>query len=161
MTKKTWALSRYFILFFIAFLCDRITKFWAVYYLDATVLRLCSYLNFHLMWNRGVAGSFLSPTSMLGFALLTFFIMCMIGGFLFFSFIRYHNNHSIYLETLVLSGALSNVVDRFVYGAVVDFIECHYHSWYFPTFNIADALIFIGVVGILVLSHYADAHARR
>lgn len=48
---------------------------------------------------------------------------------------------------LVVSGALGNLVDRFRLGYVVDFIRFHLHDgWEWPTFNIADCTIFVGVV---------------
>lgn len=160
MTRRTWAMTRYAMLFIGLFLFDRLTKLWAVCCLDENSIKVCKNMNLHLMWNRGVAGSFLSTSSTFGFVLLSVFILCMIAGFAFFAFVRYHNNHSIFFETLVLAGAFSNIIDRCVYGAVVDFIECFCRGWYFPTFNIADALIFIGVMGILIISYSTD-NVRR
>lgn len=161
MARRTHALTWYGIVFFGAMLLDRLTKLWAVSALEDTVIRVSRGVNFHLMWNRGVAGSFLSSSSTLGFVLLTGFIICMIATFAFFTFIRFHNNHSIFFETIVMAGALSNIVDRLVYGAVVDFIECYYHSWYWPTFNLADAFICVGVMGIVAISHWNSGHAGR
>jgi len=50
---------------------------------------------------------------------------------------------------LVLGGAIGNLIDRTVYGHVVDFILFHYEAWSYPAFNIADSAITIGVVLIL------------
>jgi signal peptidase II len=47
---------------------------------------------------------------------------------------------------LILSGAIGNVIDRILYGAVVDFIDIHYMTWHWPAFNIADSAITIGVI---------------
>jgi signal peptidase II len=52
--------------------------------------------------------------------------------------------------SLVLGGALGNLVDRLLHGYVVDFISLHYAGHYFPTFNIADAAITVGA-GLLIL----------
>jgi signal peptidase II len=52
--------------------------------------------------------------------------------------------------SLILGGALGNVIDRLVHGYVVDFIQVHYGSAYFPAFNIADSAITIGA-GLLIL----------
>lgn len=46
--------------------------------------------------------------------------------------------------SLILGGALGNLVDRVNLGYVVDFISVHYRGWYFPTFNVADAAISVG-----------------
>lgn len=52
--------------------------------------------------------------------------------------------------TLVLGGALGNLIDRLVYGHVVDFLLVHYEGWSWPAFNIADSAISCGVVLLLL-----------
>ena len=49
---------------------------------------------------------------------------------------------------LVIGGAIGNVIDRLLHGHVVDFIQWHWQDWYWPAFNIADAAIVGGAVGI-------------
>ena len=51
--------------------------------------------------------------------------------------------------SLILGGALGNVLDRLMYGAVVDFIDLHYANWHWPAFNIADSAICIGAALII------------
>lgn len=51
---------------------------------------------------------------------------------------------------LILGGAIGNLVDRLVYGHVVDFIDVYYGSWHFPTFNVADSAISVGAA-LLIL----------
>ena len=51
---------------------------------------------------------------------------------------------------LVIGGALGNVVDRFKYGAVADFIDIHWGDYHWPAFNLADAAISVGVVILLI-----------
>ena len=51
---------------------------------------------------------------------------------------------------LVLGGALGNVIDRLLFGYVVDFIAVHWDSHYFPAFNVADSCISVGA-GLLIL----------
>jgi signal peptidase II len=50
---------------------------------------------------------------------------------------------------LVLGGAIGNLVDRLLYGYVVDFILWHYREWSYPAFNVADSAITCGVILIL------------
>ena len=59
---------------------------------------------------------------------------------------------------LVLGGALGNVIDRVLWGHVIDFIRVHYRDWYFPAFNVADSAITIGA-GLLILDNLFD-HGR-
>ena len=51
---------------------------------------------------------------------------------------------------LVIGGALGNVIDRFRYGAVVDFLDLHWDDFHWPAFNLADAAISVGVVVLLM-----------
>ena len=57
---------------------------------------------------------------------------------------------------LVIGGALSNVVDRLVRGHVVDFIQWYWQGFYWPTFNLADAAIVAGAVGIATHGFFAE-----
>ena len=55
---------------------------------------------------------------------------------------------------LILGGAIGNLIDRAVYGYVIDFIQVYYDKYYFPTFNIADSAIFCGTVLLLILTFF-------
>ncbi|WP_428102212.1 signal peptidase II [Candidatus Rariloculus sp.] len=61
---------------------------------------------------------------------------------------------------LVLAGAIGNVIDRILWGHVVDFIRVHYQEWYYPAFNAADSAITIGV-GLLLLDSLLDYRRSR
>lgn len=63
--------------------------------------------------------------------------------------------------TLILAGALGNVVDYFVYGHVVDMFHFVFWGYHFPVFNVADSSIFLGVSWIVLLSFSADRAKRR
>ena len=56
-------------------------------------------------------------------------------------------------EICIFAGAISNVVDRYVYGGVVDFIALSYGDWHFAVFNVADMFIFCGVALMLILEY--------
>jgi signal peptidase II len=53
---------------------------------------------------------------------------------------------------LVIGGAVGNVVDRALWGAVFDFADFHIGGWHWPAFNVADAAIVVGVAGLLLES---------
>jgi signal peptidase II len=63
--------------------------------------------------------------------------------------------------TLVLGGAIGNVIDRMAYGYVVDFILFHYEEWSYPAFNIADSAITCGVALILYDGLILEKRAAR
>ncbi len=55
--------------------------------------------------------------------------------------------------SLILAGAIGNLIDRVRFGYVVDFIDVHYADWHWPAFNLADSIIVIGV-GLLLLESF-------
>jgi signal peptidase II len=50
----------------------------------------------------------------------------------------------------VLGGALGNLIDRILYGYVIDFLDVYYGEWHWPTFNVADSSITLGVILLLL-----------
>ena len=52
--------------------------------------------------------------------------------------------------SLILGGAVGNLIDRLVYGYVIDFIDVYYGSWHWPAFNVADAAISVGAFLLLL-----------
>ena len=48
--------------------------------------------------------------------------------------------------SLILGGAVGNLIDRLIYGYVIDFIDVYYQDWHWPAFNIADSAITVGVM---------------
>ena len=100
--------------------------------------------------NFGAAFSFLHGASgwqrwfFLGLGLLA-------AGFIIWMLRRHgHQKLFAWALTLILGGALGNVIDRAIHGYVVDFIQVHAGGWYFPAFNVADSAITIGAV-LLIL----------
>lgn len=62
---------------------------------------------------------------------------------------------------LVLGGAIGNVIDRVLYGAVVDFVLLHAGGWHFPAFNVADSAITLGVIALLWDSLFAKPESPK
>ena len=62
--------------------------------------------------------------------------------------------------TLVLGGAVGNVIDRFVHGYVIDFLQVHYRAAFFPAFNVADSAITVGA-GLLILDELLRVRRAR
>ena len=54
--------------------------------------------------------------------------------------------------SLILGGAIGNLIDRLVYGHVVDFVQVYWRDWYFPSFNVADAAISCGAAILIALT---------
>jgi signal peptidase II len=64
--------------------------------------------------------------------------------------------------TLILGGALGNVIDRIAYGHVVDFLLFYWRDWYYPAFNVADAGITVGAILLVIdeILRLRGQHAR-
>jgi signal peptidase II len=58
--------------------------------------------------------------------------------------------------SLVLGGAIGNLIDRLAYGYVIDFLDVYYRNWHWPAFNIADSAITVGVALLLLESLAGD-----
>ena len=129
---------------------DQLSKWWALVNLMDGDKVLTRNLTLSFAWNRGISWSFFSETSATGYIILSGFIAAVIVIFGTYTIIRFFNNHKSLSEIMVLSGAISNFIDRLVHGAVIDFIDVHYAAWHWPTFNIADSLVVVGVCGILM-----------
>jgi len=152
--KNRSTLLVYIVIAFFTFQLDRITKELA---LSKAVERyeLNPFLAFDLVINRGVTGGLLHTDSDSWFLMLTALIMCIIFVLGFYAWRRYFEGKSIIGEILVLSGAISNVIDRFVYGGVIDFIHFSFGGYSFPVFNIADVCIVLGVA-IIFFEHIRE-----
>ena len=63
--------------------------------------------------------------------------------------------------TLIVGGAVGNVIDRVWHGYVVDFLSFHWNHWFFPAFNVADAAITVGAVILLVESFFDGRRKKK
>jgi len=99
-----------------------------------------------LVYNTGAAFSFLaSGSGWQRWVLIAIAIVAII----FMSWLLKHEHKrtlSALSLTLILSGAIGNLIDRVLLGHVIDFLLFYRHNWYFPAFNIADIAISVGAV---------------
>ena len=61
---------------------------------------------------------------------------------------------------MIAGGAIGNVIDRIYHGKVIDFIDIHYKLFHWPTFNIADSFIFIGVI-LFIINEFMFMKGRK
>ena len=117
----------------------------------AEPVQLFSWFDFTLHYNRGAAFSILSDAGGWQRWFLSA-IAIMVSGILIVWLYTLRSSKGILPIglSLILGGALGNVWDRIQLGYVVDFVSVHLNEWYFPTFNVADAGISIGVALILL-----------
>ncbi len=114
-------------------------------------LPLLSWLNFTLVYNEGAAFSFLSDQD--GWQRWFFIVLALVIStvlVIWISRLKETDRLVAVALSLLLGGALGNVIDRILFGHVVDFIDIYYKQWHWPAFNIADSAITLGVILILV-----------
>jgi len=141
---------------------DQITKQWVLGTLvEGRANEVLPFLNLVLVYNRGAAFSFLSDGSgwQRGFFIGVAVIASAWIAYLLF---RYSNRtlFSVALG-LILGGALGNVIDRIVFGAVIDFIDVHLAGYHWPAFNVADSAITCGAMLLIVDSFRKHDHSAR
>ena len=111
---------------------------------------ITSFFNIVRAHNTGAAFSFLAGAS--GWQRWLFTGIGVVATVFIVWMLHSHPGQKLFSFSLacILGGAIGNVVDRLLYGYVVDFLQFHWAGWYFPAFNVADATITIGAVGLIL-----------
>ena len=116
--------------------------------------------DFTLLYNRGAAFSFLASHG--GWQRWLFTGIGLVAAVVITWLLRRHSRERLFCAalTLILGGALGNVIDRLLHGYVIDFILLHWNDRYFPAFNLADMAITAGAV-ILILDEWLKVRRGR
>lgn len=130
---------------------DQATKAWMIYGLnlnDIGSVNILPVLSFTMVWNRGISMGLPieALTGANGLILLTSVITLALLVWLYRTVRRFE----ALALMLIIGGAAGNLIDRFIYGAVVDFIHLHAGDYSFYVFNVADAAITFGVIALLI-----------
>jgi signal peptidase II len=109
-------------------------------------LPVTSFFNLVLAYNKGAAFSFLAAES--GWQRYFFTAIGIAAALFIIYLLRKHAGQRLFCWALalILGGALGNVIDRVLYGHVIDFLDIHVQGWHWPAFNVADSAITLGVV---------------
>ncbi len=109
---------------------------------------LGSFLKFTLAWNQGAAFS-MPWGGPLFLTVVTSAAVVMVSIFIW----KLGKHSPLFLAGLgaILGGALGNLLDRIMYGKVVDFIDIGFTGWRWPTFNVADIAITVGGIILVIL----------
>ena len=121
-------------------------------------IEVTSFFNLVLAHNRGVSFGMFAAGSELGKWILVGLAL-MISGFLVRWLIQSSSPFSIIALGLILGGAVGNVIDRVLIGAVVDFLDFHAFGTHWPAFNVADTTIFLGAAGLIFESFFSKDEA--
>ena len=132
-------------LFFSIIALDQFTKWLALVYAQKDIV-LLPFLSFRVVFNRGISWGLLHTDKKAQFIMVTALIISIIGLLAWITVKRWKRGKTIVGEVLVLAGAISNLLDRFFFHGVIDFISLSYNGWSWPYFNIADISIVVGVI---------------
>ena len=133
------------------FFIDRISKNYILKIAEQESLvdiYINSYLNFYLIWNKGIAFGLFSFDQNLIYNFVTLIIVVI--SLVIIILIIKTNGIERYSFTLVFGGAISNLYDRIYYKAVPDFIDFHIAEYHWFVFNIADIFITLGIASIIL-----------
>jgi signal peptidase II len=141
-------------------LADQLTK-WQMLarFAPGERLELTGFFNLVLVFNKGAAFSFLAAAQGWQTPLLAAFAL---GAAVVVSVLLVRSPERRMLcagLSLILGGALGNLVDRLRFGHVVDFLDFHAAAWHWPAFNVADSAITIGAA-LLILDGFRR-HEKR
>ena len=122
---------------------DQLTKF-AIASSLTRVVEVTPFFNLALVHNPGAAFSFLSDAS--GWQRGLFIVIGLAASVWIVYLLRKHPRQTLFCWalSLVLAGAVGNVIDRILFGAVIDFLDFHAFGRHWPAFNVADAAITCG-----------------
>ncbi len=151
--KKSIKITFYILSIFIIIL-DRLTKLAAEYFLkdlDRPKVIIAGFLNFIYSTNKGALfGMFNSLSNPTRFILLTILPAGIVIVVLFM--LIKSDAKEFLLNTglsMILGGAIGNLIDRILYREVIDFIDFHIYDYHWHTFNFSDAFISLGIAIIL------------
>lgn len=131
-------------------LLDQLSK---IFILDVMnppqTIEILPFANIVLAYNKGVSFSMMANSSTYGPYILAMVALLICAGLVWW--MRKEKDKWTRVGiALIIGGAVGNVIDRFLYGAVVDFVDLHAFGYHWPAFNVADSAICIGAFLILL-----------
>lgn len=132
-------------------IADQFTKVLILgYYRLGDSTPITSFFNVVRVHNSGAAFSFLADAS--GWQRWFFTAVGVLAAGVIIWMLKSHPGQKLFSFAMacILGGAVGNVIDRVLYGYVVDFLDFHAKGWHFPAFNIADSAISIGAACLIL-----------
>ena len=138
---------------------DQLSKLIADHYLQFhRPVEIMPMFNFTLMYNKGAAFSFLANQG--GWQRWFFLTLTSVVSIFIFLWIRKLKTHQVLQYSalaLILGGAIGNLIDRAIYGHVIDFLDVYFQQHHWPAFNIADSAITVGAI-LLIYDTLKNPH---
>lgn len=151
MTSASSKIS-YLLLALLAIILDQVSKFWvlAEFQYQERLNIIPQFFDLTLVFNPGAAFSFLADQG--GWQKFFFLgLAIIISSYLARAIWR--DDFALWGKigaAMIIGGAIGNVIDRLLYGHVVDFLLFYWHDWFYPAFNIADSFICVGAALLVI-----------
>ena len=152
-------LSRWLAISALVIAFDQLSKLWInSHFSHGESLYVLSVFNLVLAHNAGAAFSFLSDAG--GMQRWLFTGIAIVASVWITWLLRRHAGETLFALalSLILGGALGNLIDRIAYGYVLDFLSFHWNEYYFPAFNVADSAITCGAALLIWDSFRGKKH---
>lgn len=117
---------------------------------DSKPIAVTPFFNFVEVWNHGISFGMFNNLAY-GHWILSL-VALMISVFLIPLLLRATSSFEAMAYSLIIGGAVGNVIDRVIYGAVADYLDFHAFGYHWPAFNVTDSAIFVGVALLLIYS---------
>lgn len=144
-------------LILIMILIDQISKILVMNYLNDEIIIIKNFFSFLFVKNYGAAFGLFG-----GNVLLLIAITCGLIIYLIYDMKTHFNDKlNILCSSLILSGAIGNLIDRIIHGYVVDFISFTLFNKQMPVFNIADICVTFGVTGLIYIMFKEEKNERN
>jgi signal peptidase II len=138
----------------IIFFIDRVTKIKIVENLNDKVIYVNNYINLDLVWNTGIGFGLLNFDSAGFYNLVTLLVASVI--LLLFYYLILSDTADKIIFSIMIGGALGNFYDRLTYNAVPDFIDLHYKTFHWFTFNMADIFITLSIIIFIIRGFFIE-----
>jgi len=143
-------------------LVDQVTKHWVAGTFDyKETLVVFPFFNLFYIHNTGAAFSFLADQG--GWQRWFFTAIASIASIVFLVWMAKTPKQQRLLSiafALILSGAVGNLIDRALFGYVIDFLDFHWAGYHFAAFNIADSVIFIGAA-LMIFESFTNQESNQ
>ena len=127
--------------------------------LPFTSLEVLPFFNIVMVWNQGISFGLFNEGSNAAPLLLSGLSVVISSIFLVWLF-KTRSKLQAMAISLVIAGAIGNVIDRLRFGAVIDFLDFHAAGFHWPAFNAADSFICVGVFLLIIQSFFFEPETK-
>ena len=127
------------------------------YRLPQISTEILPFFNLTMVWNQGISFGFFQSGNPWPLIIMASVIAVIFSIWL----ARSVKWVEVIALSMVIGGAIGNIIDRLHFGAVADFLDLHIGDWHYPAFNVADSCITVGVLMLVTYSLFFDRDEKE